>query len=342
MKKIALLLVMATMMWSCNSSTKKTGEPKKITEEAKKIIAATDPNGLKIAAPKVSTPTNPVYKSLNGINEGDAEQMAQLFESNIFKKTYPRAKISFWFSKDILAKMKALLEDELGTNPSNTQGYPDGFRIYFVNEHPNDEGDLSVSIVSTFNKGTDPKNPGFTWHQDYYEHNGDADLFKIGNIKGERGVGDCDGGGLLYVHCPGDTCKDENCGILQNRRIPRGYQETMASLFGNSKINTKSVWFDLDLLQALFDSKLKFDGIRLYFSNYGTVDEYGNIIKPAPDSNGDEKKRNRDTFIFMLTKSVGTIHRDQFECEYGEKDFRKGRSKFEGYNNGELCPSHCN
>ncbi|HEY9197271.1 MAG TPA: hypothetical protein VIM77_13435 [Mucilaginibacter sp.] len=330
-KLIPILLLVTVLMYSCKQpGTKSTSS----TEKAK---LTTDPFGKKIAAVKQGNLVNPVYKSLNGIDEGDVERMTNDFETTIFQRVFPRNKTSIWLRAEIFDQILDLLIKERGSTTSTTIGTPDGFRIYFIND-TSDKSDLSVAIVSTFFNGYKGH---IKLHKDYYEHDGDHKLFNMGTIKGEKCIGNCSGGALLYTHCVDPHCDDNNCIADADHRVTRLYGERMISAFGNDVINTKSVWFDFELLKSLNTIRSQFAGIRIYYGNYGEIDSDGNDIPVDLDTYGYSKKRDRDTFVISLTKP-GSKREDLFDCAAITKSWVNLFSKKDVYNNGELCPSHCN
>lgn len=269
--------------------------------------------------------------SLNNIPESEVRTMIDTFASTIYEKVIPRTKVTYWFSRDVIEGLEALLKKEQKGNDGSKYGVTDGFRIYFISQGP-DKTHISLALVSTKNFGRDSTNPGFIYHKDYYEHEASHPLFSLDGVGGKEGTGNCDGGAMLYTTCK--KCRDDNCQIAPRHRVTREYAETMTGLFGNDKINSRSVWFDYDLLRQLVTSGLNYDGIRIYFGNYGKTDFKGDTLEL--------KYKDHDTVILMPTKrgSKIDIHNDMFDCE--GKTTLWSNLFLEGYNNGQLCPTHCN
>lgn len=285
-----------------------------------------------------------LQKSLNGIDSADVETFKQDFDSNILKKVIPRAKVSVWFSIDIIKQMRNLLFKEQAGRSSSSLGVPDGFRLYFISQ-TSDKSDLSIAVVSTKNAGPYPTDMTQTWHKDYYYHDAiDPLYFPARNIMGEKIQGDNGGGAGLFRHCQGN-CPDNSC-VVSNHTISRFFGETLAGAFGNDVINTQSVWFDYGLLESILSVKMKKtpDGVRIYYGNYGSYDSKGVPIDSARDSNGNFVKKDRDTFIITLTEKGGKSkqHMDIFDCNAIEKTWVNFLDVGGALNNGELCPSHCN
>jgi hypothetical protein len=331
MKKIPLLLVMATMMWSF-----------KLTDTAKNTSQSGDDGRKKEVATNIHhvnvVPTQLLHKSLNGLDSADVTTMATYFENNVFRKVKSRKMISFWFSRKVLDNILDLLEKE-GAKGSQPTGAPDGIRIYYLSSKV-DNSDLSIAVVSTKNIGRDVENPGSNIHQDYYYHHDNHPLFALANTDWQKNTDNCRGGALIYNSCPSGGCPAGGCGIEPEHVITQTYAVSMVSHFGRRKINTKSVWFDYKMLKNL--SALKFTGIRIYLGNYGTRGNNGVTIpydRVPGYPVGYYKKRRRDSFVFVTTKTIGDVEQDWFKCDYVDPSKHKF---FDVYNNGELCPSHCN
>jgi len=345
MKKISLLLAVTTLMWSCNQSYSKKEISKDTTDAGGVVIKK---KAIAHASKADSIPIVLVHKSLNGIDSADVKKMTDEFNSVIYQKIIPRSKESIWFSEDIIRNMYALLLKERAGRLSKDIGTPDGFRIYFISR-TSDKTDLSVAIVSTKNKGTYP-GTSTIWHTDYYYHDGGMPLYTSSkDISGEKGTGSCDGGALLNDPCR-LNCAD-NCIISPSHDISRAEGENMTTHFGNKEINTQAVWFDFEMLASIIESKVAFDGIRIYTSNYGDTNSLGRPVDP-PSTPVLDRKQQRDTFVFTLTKDSTIVatsdhpqrhtQRDNFNCNTLEKVRKYFFSKAAGLNNGELCPSHCN
>lgn len=350
MKKIPLLLAVITLMWSCGgSSTKNLNDSTKATDQiVEKVMPVAPPNDS---------------LSLNRMPKTTVVGYAQFFADNILDKVAPRGKISTWFSHDAITEMVRLLKLKRKGAASNVKGEADGFRVYFIASNA-DKSDLSFAIVATTYAGLDSK--GFEIHKDYYI---DPNLFTaLSGINEERRIGDCDGGALLYVRCFPPHCDDQDCTVVSDdHRISRSYGERAAGASGNKNINTKSVWFDFEFLESL--SKISgndFDGIRIYLANYGDHDTDGEPIPSEVDEYGNQVRLNRDAVVITPTRyhtytANGSlqvnkkIHDDVFDCTTSSPNFSKTLSSHkknvidhltsknrDTYDNGELCPSHCN
>jgi hypothetical protein len=350
MKKTSLFLAMVAIIYSSisaagtkNNRSKDTAQSTNTINEKKKAIA--DP-----------------FLSLNGIPEPSVKAMTDDFAGTVLNQIIPHAKMSTWFKLDILKQMITLLQHQRNGRSSETMGVADGIRIYFIAQTA-DKADLSVAVVATTNNGRENDVP---LHKDYYI---DPQLFTtLKDIGGEKCNGNCGGGAVLYTRCADPNCDDEDCSVVSpEHRISRSFGERLTAAFGNNKINTQSVWFDFEFIESL--SKITepgFDGIRVYCANYGEINYDGS---PIDDEvvNGYQVKRNRDTFVITPTKSRSTTvyHDDIFKCKTAEQNLKRNglrnkktkskkvlitkdinkkfaARKFEGYDNGELCPSHCN
>jgi hypothetical protein len=267
--------------------------------------------------------------SLNNIPEGDLKEMINEFESKIYNKLIPKKGISYWFSREVLSEMRNLLVKEQQGKPTSEEQVTDGFRIYFIAKG-SDKKHLSIAVVSTKNDGPEGSDPKIIHHKDYYEHDGSHRLFTLTDVSGNEGKGDCGGGAKLYTRC--NDCQDDDCQVAPRHRVTRKYAETMVADFGNNKINTKCIWFDFSLLHELIESGIDFDGIRIYYGNYGKTGATGKSVEEYAD---------QDTCILMLTESTENtkVHKDMFGCEMKQK-LRLDLHSL--YNNGQLCPTHCN
>jgi len=340
MKKLSVFLV-AALLCACGQSSKNQSSQADSTN-ADTVVATADSAApqslLKMAAPAADDSV-----SLSGVSKTDATSLIEDFRANIFGKVVPKKEVSVWFKASDVKGMYDLLTKERAQVADGKVGQVDGFRVYFVNELTNKDG-LSVILVATKYSGNDKA--GVKLHRDYYHDKASSTTLGKPNY-GDRKLGDCDGGAQVYKPCT--NCDvDVDCQIAPTHRVSRKYAQNMVSKFGVNKINTRSVWFSYDLLQRLVSSPTlkNMTGIRIYYGNYGDTDSSGKI-RPA----GDEHK-NRDTFILMPTitskNSAGRdIDLDKIDClpkTGGAKMLQQGQNGGGdgGYNNGEICPSHCN
>jgi hypothetical protein len=313
MKKLPVLLL-AVVLWSCNQT------------KPKNEGMATDTDANNIAAKQSILPSAPALAtsdqlSLNGIDKAIVENWAKAFEEKDLYQNKPPKKFSVFFSKEIITGIDSLFEKEL----RGTGDKPDGFRIYFLK---NGSSTIpTLAIVSTKNNGYEA---GRYKHVDYYKHDTSNVLFKLPSLQGIRCLDDCSKAARLYNDCVGRS----DCNITCNRggstqAVSRPEAETMVRLDKKFTYNTKSVWFDIDLLHKL--RTFPYSGIRIYLSNYGK-------LKPK-----NSEKLNRYTFLLTATRLKDGKQEDIYDC-YPFKNLWKNLSDpgDGGINNGELCPNHCN
>ena len=337
MKKLSVFLV-AAMLCACGQSGKNQSSQADSTSADTAAADSAAPQALlKMGAP---APDDSV--SLTGIAKSDAQSMIKDFYANSLGKLTPKKEVSVWFKASDIKGMYELLTKERGSG-SDAIGRPDGFRVYFVNQSTVKQ-ELSVILVATKYSGNE-KGSNARLHADYYhDKNSSATLAKPNY--GDRKLGDCDGGAQVYKPCT-DCEVDVDCQIAPTHRVSRKFAQSMVSKFGVSPINTRSVWFSYELLQSLVSSpKLKnMTGIRIYYGNYGDTDSSGKTRAAGDDH------KNRDTFILIPTiasknGSGKDIDLDKIDClpKGGNKTkaFEDPTGGDGGYNNGEICPSHCN
>lgn len=336
MKKLSVFLV-AALLSACGQSSK--------NQSSQADSAAADSSApqalLKVAAPAAAAGDS---VSLSGVSKTEATGLIKDFYANYFGKVIPKKEVSVWFKASEVKGMYDVLTKERAQLADGKVGQTDGFRVYFVSQAGN-KNELSVVLVATKYAGDDKT--GTKLHRDYYHDKASSTNLGKPNY-GDRKLGDCDGGTEIYKPCT--KCDvDVDCQIAPTHRISKKYAHNMVSKFGVTAINTRSVWFSYELLKSLVTHpKLStITGIRIYYGNYGESDSSGKLLAAGDDH------KNRDTFILMPTfagkNSAGRdIHVDKIDClpvkaGDGLKSLQSDPSGGDGgYNNGEICPSHCN
>lgn len=341
MKKLSVFLV-AALLCACGQSGKNQSSQTDSTSADTAAFAADS------AAPqpllKMAAPAADDSVSLSGVPKTDAGNMIKDFYANSLGKLTPKKEVSVWFKASDVKGMYDVLTKDRSLVEGDKVGKTDGFRVYFVSQSAN-KNELSVILVATKYAGNE-KGSNTRLHADYYHDKKSSASLGQANY-GDRKTGDCDGGAQVYKPCA-DCGVDVDCQVAPTHRVSRKFAQSMVSKFGVNPINTRSVWFSYELLQSLVSSSLlkNMTGIRIYYGNYGDTDSSGKTR-----SAGDDHK-NRDTFILMPTvASKNTAGRnidlDKIDC------LPKGGNKAKtledptgggdgGYNNGEICPSHCN
>jgi hypothetical protein len=281
--------------------------------------------------------------SLNGISESYASAMMDHFAKMKAANKHPIA-TSIWLSKKEIHEIVTLLETEKGTGLPNTPGVTDGFRIYFACDTFAKHYPLNTSIilVSTRDNGKSDLStiecPSQRKHLDYYEHNSNAGLFKMGYISGEicYGKGNCVGAKLYH---PGIYIDDPTCPPGRPHHIRTQLARHMVAKFENHVINTVSEWFGLGVLEEI-DADAKPSGIRIYFATH-----------PLGLSKKEKPFSNRDAFVIVPTKwnSKTKSDDDYFDCKTDSYFTKKimllsltAGGNGQGEDDGELCPTNCN
>lgn len=342
MKKLPVFLL-ATLLCSCDPyGTSRSSEKEIINTLAsggKGASSSTAGNApVKIAVQANDTK----YVSLNGVPKTEANNLITDFEQKTYGKEVPIKQVSVFFKAAAIKKMYEILTKDRKIVSDGGIGQTDGFRIYFVNKDT-DRKEFSVILVATKYAGIDPIF-NVKAHTDYYHDTTGGNAFPQADF-GDKKKGDCDGGARIYTR-PQNGENDVDCQIDATHRVSRRFAETMTMRnFGTAAINTKSVWFDYSLLHNLMNSPILkgISGIRIYYGNYGDTD-----TNERKRNKGDERK-GRYTFIIMPTvpgknAQQRDIDADKIDCNpiktlWGNIYKSKNDG---GYNNGELCPDHCN
>jgi len=287
----------------------------------------------------IAGPQTLVSKTLNNIDTGMADSMMKHFIalSGSDKNPMPT---SFFISKDAIHKIVNLLHKELAeqkTQPlqdpkDSLKGFTDGIRIYFasnlaVSTFPLDN---TILLVSTKDGGRVPDSVKNSLtrrrHIDYYQHESADSLFMLKNY-----IEPCKGaqcyGAMLYIKNPSKApCNDSPNGI------PLDLAENMVANFNKGDtINTKGIWFELALFEALDKSKM-INGIRIYFAKHPFDKKHPEISL-------------RSTVVITGTVQNPKGPLDDFTCDPAFQEYMKRRhSMFPGdpLDNGELCPDNCN
>jgi hypothetical protein len=246
--------------------------------------------------------------SLNGIPENDARAMIKNFRDNL---TSVDSQTSFWFSKEFLDAILNAAE-----NAPVSDGPVDGIRIHLAKRA------VKISLIVLLTKKVGPyddDNPKFAIHRDFFsQQNDELNSAEVRNIDSYVAPKGADLFRQDYV------CVDAPCNAGPNFLSCTDAKQWVGNFFkahsGSSvKINTRSVWYSIDLIgqlkkefQALRDDNKEPDGIRIYLSL------------------NDDKK---NCFIIVPTyKMPGGIHQDNYKCYF---------NKLSPYDRGEECPTFC-
>jgi len=284
-----------------------------------------------------------VYKTLNGIDSARATLMIATF-AQYYDKDISDKSVSAWYSKDQIKNIYDILiaEESKGA---------DGVRIYFGCDPPSTGSTklkTSILLVSTKGRTISPPDANKSDHGDYYAHETSALGSQTGNAIDDDAGNVYSQGGLLYGSVmPGkDTCKDPSKHYInvqlaynwvQNRRENNGKND-------KSPFNTKSEWFPMCFIKGIFGTIVNgnngsvFSGLRIYL---------GKGFK-------DENDKIRDVFVLVpTTQSNADFYRCLEDIANSPfctvpQQFNHSDSKnmlypmLAAYNNGELCPTHCN
>jgi len=306
--------MLLTVLWSCKQTGTKKAASDSTASEAKKALTA---------APAK------VYRSLNGIEQGEARKMIDTFAKyqNEAKIQIPK---SVWFRKEIVNEITKIFI----ANPQI-----DGVRIYFGAQLPKTASlKLSLILVATTKAGRDTSKPyqSTDKHADLYLDESLYNLYKLPSIEGVVCDGKGKGGARLNYPIPGGV-GGIGCQALPHN-ISVDYAKKMVDHFeSNHAINTTSEWFDRGLFQVI--DSTDYTGVRVYLGRHPA--------SPNPYYG------NRDAFLFTTTQGKDTT--DNFDCTittkyvelYNERyPNNKHRVNIKFFSppqdNGELCPNHCN
>lgn len=297
-----------------------------------------------------------VFRSLNGYDEDVAKSLIAPF-NNIGHERPQQT--SVWFDRPMIENMIALLKSE-----NTMRNRPDGVRIYFAADKDDNE---TVVLVSTYdsNISNQYSYEGDNYHYDNWEHLSSAPLFNMNtSINGLACHDDCKHGALLYKKSnkPDDT----NCDPNNPHYLSRSLCEDMVLGYMNqtTKINTRSEWFDLDMINGFTkifqNKKINVDGIRIYFALnpvnnpytlYGGMDTF--VIVPTTGSTSDPDF-HQDYFdctlasdFFMhstakLQNQLNTKLKSYFSAGAKEIRAKLFTIPYGGQDNGQLCPFNCN
>ena len=285
--------------------------------------------------------TKPVDSTLNGLDSTTfAKQHLDFLRYKLRGGDTSLLKTSFWFPRAVFDDMYNLLTTEIAiertTIKTDTVGITDGIRVYVIYDRnqTGSQTEYKIALVSTKNAGSQTVNGKlYTWHQDYFQHNFNDDLFKLSNtVRQGVELHDDATGELLYKTCPNCT-DDPNCdySILHVQR--RKDAEQMVQGYKSHAINTSAAWFDLNLFKLLHDDK-SHTGVRIYFATY-------------PNNYKKKEYQNRDTFVFTTTSknATGKYDQDDFTCDKrahgGLREINIFFMNLPALNTGELCPDNC-
>ncbi|PJJ83156.1 hypothetical protein [Mucilaginibacter auburnensis] len=312
MKKLLLLLLVSIVVFSCDQ---KKDEEKKQTAVKKAAFTPHDPAGCPVPTGSI------VYKTLNNVDCKEAEQWIVNYEEYIKKENHKIEPVTFLLTKKMVEDIVALLQKEKAKTPKI-----DGIRFYFAKEKP-DAQETKLLLIST----TDSTSAGYPGlHHDYYRHENIFGTPKDFVIKPEPKWSTA--GALLNSHCESCTDYDGNCNPADYiGAIKRSYAEAMVDEFNGRNMNTKAVWFDLEMFKKLVKEK-HFNGIRVYMATY-----------PNNEHSTGEVIDGRNTLIITV---VNDKLEDDFRCDTSAT-LLKDREASVFYlgppeNNGGLCPINCN
>lgn len=302
-----------------NNSTSKDLAASGVTEKTTKNLALATP------------PSGPiVYKTLNGIDQKDAE--AWILNFHNARTTNPNLKVealSYFLNKEMVEKIVDLLNVE--PNPTTTHT-TDGIRFYLAKKTVGDP-ETMLLLVSTI----DSANTQYT-HHDNYRHATSPLYDATSDIKIRPEKKWSQAGAVLYTHC--ESCPDiePSCAnVVRIGSVPRSYAQSMVDEFNGRSMNTDGVWFPLQMFRDIIKQSA-FNGIRVYLATYPDG-------KYSPSINEDYDGRN--TFVLM---SVDKTMKDDFVCDPQTAKFEIIGKKIIRYrrpwggpaqNNGELCPDNC-
>jgi hypothetical protein len=270
------------------------------------------------AKQKALAPAIVVYKTLNGFDEKDAKEWIRN-DSIAFVRHLPMDVVSYFLSDTMVIKLYNMLKTERATGVGHKA---DGFRIYFAKKTVTDQETFLLIVATKDSSGVACCN-----HHDYYMHNF-TDLFDptvtLPIRVDKKGA---DTGALLYnTSGVGD---DPSCtSVSYPNAIKRSYAEQMVQKFTGTNMNSRAVWFPLDVLKLLV-TETSFKGMRIYPATY-------------PDNTYGYDQRN--TFVLTTVDSAG---QDYFNCYKNKDYFNKNVNKYyplwgPPLNNGSLCPINCN
>jgi hypothetical protein len=285
------------------------------------------------------------FSTLNGFSEAEAKKLVKYCDST-YDHTPKHTQV--WFRREIIEAWYELLKADSCKLGINT----DGIRIYISRKQPSDSTPIhsnnGIVVVSTFYSGWVPEDGvKVKRHTDYFNHPSDASLFKLSAINGEISLDrNSNNGALLYNTCRCDVT--EPCIIASDHDIPRSVAEKMVHrfrgipIFRTGAINAKAEWFDKDMIRILVaemqegkdTGEDKDDGVRIYFAR-GINNDY---------------TKHKSEFVIVPTRpeidpATGrTIHKDYFDCAHRQHISQytdKTDKSAGGFDNGELCPTHC-
>ncbi len=304
-------------------------------------------------------------RTLNGVDYKQAFDMIKTFTGKkAYKKDIGVKSVTAWFSNTDIQTMRSALEGE--------KGKVDGVRFYLgaVSKN-NTKLKIKIFLVMTAEKKPKPIATKMnTIHDDYpsesslltgelglyYDHMADQLSQKGGLLYGDSKP-------IMSENCTNQSVhrmnNDDTYYFVQERDDKPDTRPQPVRICDRSGYNTKSEWYDICFISSLFDAILnsqnKLDGLRVYLAE-GHQANY---------------TANRDVFILVPTHAADSNHEDDFKClyispsslctlqnprpfrnpdkaatellrEFRFRYFSRNRTFMDGgYDNGELCPTHC-
>ncbi len=301
-----------------------------------------------------------VQKTLNGYNQAVAEEMIANFANYYQADDNPKS-VNDWYSITDLTNIYKLLTSE---------AQADGVRFYFGCNAPaadNTALTLTIFLVSTQYRsqvvGTQSQ------HADYYDHTAAyLNNGPFGSPVNNAATASFAAGALLYgANVPNDVgCQNPSQHYLNTPIVYNWVQQRCETNNAPNKspLNTKAEWFQVCFITALFYSVINapvsygFDGIRIYLGKGYQVNGIGDqrdvvILVPTKgdghgnhiDYSGCLEDLLETPFCNDMTLSSPMTEALQHKAKQVAK-FRaavRAKSFWEGggYDNGELCPTHC-
>jgi len=305
----------------------------------------------------LATATQTFQSTLNGYDQATAIQMIQCFKKNCGTDNNPKS-LSAWYSMDDITNIYNLIDAEAQVEAI------DGIRLYFGCESPATVGDpLSLSILMISTADRVPPANGASNHGDYYSHTDAAAAYLADGPIGLPETGSENDRMLLGASYYGSMPADANCtdstGHYINTPQAYGWVNARKSLVDNSPITTWAEWFPFPFIADLFYSiinapaGLKLDGLRIYLGKgnalSGDVHDVLILVPTYTDTNGNHTDYNGclDNLLksapWSASAAISSNGLAAPALSAADKEAVSNNPSWYsgGYDNGELCPTHC-
>jgi hypothetical protein len=301
-----------------------------------------------------------VQKTLNGYDQAVAQQMIANFAANYLADNNPKSATD-WYSITDLTNIYNLLTSET---------LADGVRFYFGCDAPapgTTALTLTIFLVSTQYRsqvtGTQSQHADYYNHTAAYLNNG-----PFGSPANDTAAASLAAGALLYgANVPTNVgCQNPSQHYLDTSIVYPWVQRRCETNNAPdaSPLNTRAEWFQVCFISALFYSIINapvsygFDGLRVYLgkgyqeNGAGDLRDVVILVPTKGDGHGNHIDYNgcledlletpfcSDASV-MTPTTEAQQHRvketARFRTAIRAKSFWEGG----GYDNGELCPTHC-